>query len=64
MSSLEKINSFIANGKDNNNNGRNYNSILDSSLNNTKTLIEDLLRDEDNKFIKQLDDLRHCTLAR
>ena len=35
----------------------------ESSLNNTKTMIEDLLN-EDSKFIKQLDDLRHCSFAR
>jgi len=30
----------------------------------TQALLEDLLKDEDSKFIKQLDDIRHCTLAR
>lgn len=54
VSSLEKLNSFLAN----NNRG------LDSSMEQTQALLEDLLKDEDSKFIKQLDDLRHCTLAK
>ena len=62
VSSLDKINSFLAN-KDHKN-AQNYNSLPDSSLENTKTMLEDLLKDEDSKFVKQLDDLKYGSLAR
>ena len=37
---------------------------VESSLENTQVMLEDQLKDEDNKIFKQLDDLRFGSLSR
>ena len=57
MSSYEKLNSFLVNDLS-------QLKGADSSLEQTQAMLEDLLKDEDNKLFKQLDDLKFGSFAR
>ena len=56
-SSYEKLNNFLL---------KDMSPLKDveSSLENTQVMLEDQLKDEDNKIFKQLDDLRFGSLSR